>query len=170
MRKIWIIVGVLGIATLALGTAGLAYAQSETPPPFTNSGYGPEMMGSRGRYGGGLVYGEEGPSHELMLESFAEALGIAVDQLEARLDSGEMMWQIAEAVGVSEEKFFDIMQQGRKTMVEQADGDGKLSQEQADFMGPRWQEGGFGEGYGGCMGDGTEDSFNRVPQGRWNAP
>ena len=172
MRKIWIIVGVLGIATLALGAASLAYAQSETPPPFTNPDYGPGMMGSRGRYGGGLAYGEEGPYHELMLENFTEALGIAGAQLEARLESGEMMWQIAEAEGVSEEEIFDIMQQGRKAMVEQAVEDGKLSQEQVDFMGSRWQEGGFGGGYGGCMGYGynNEEGYQRGPQGRWNVP
>ena len=91
MRKIWIIVGVLGVATLALGGAGLAYAQSETPPPFMNPGYDPGMMGSRVRHGGGLANGEEALYHESMLESFAEALGIAIDQIEARLESGEMM-------------------------------------------------------------------------------
>ncbi len=171
MRKIWIIVGVLGVATLALGGAGLAYAQSETPPTFMNPGYGPGMMGSRGRNGGGLANGEEGPSHELMLESFAE-LGIAVDQLKARLESGEMMWQIAEAEGVSEEEIFDIMQQGRQVMVKQAVEDGILSQEQAEFMGPRWQEGGFRGGYGGCMGYGysNEEGYHRGFQRRWNAP
>ncbi len=174
MRKSWIIVGVVGIAVLALGAAGLAYAQSDTPP-VTNPGYGPEMMGDRGSYvgmRGELAIGEDGPYHELMLESFAEALGIAVDQVEARLDSGEMMWQIAEAAGISEEEFLEIMQQGRKTMVEQAFEDGKLSQEQADFMGPRWQEGGFGGGYEGCMGYGysSEEGYQQVPQGRWNAP
>ncbi len=172
MRKVWIIVCVLGVATLVLGAAGLAYAQSETPPPSMNPGYGPGMMGSRGRHGGGLVNGEEGPYHELMFESFAEALGIAVDQLEARLESGEMMWQIAEAEGVSEEEIFDLMQQGRQEMVEQAVEDGILGQEQAEFMGPRWQEGGFRDGYGDCMGYGysNKEGYHRGPQGRWNAP
>ena len=172
MRKIWIIVGVLGVTTLALGAAGLVYAQSETPPPFINPGYGPGMMGSGGRHGGGLANGEEAPYHESMLERFAEALGIAVDQLEARLESGEMMWQIAEAEGVTEEEIFDIMQQSRKAMVEQAVEDGILSQKRADFMGSRWQEGGFRGGNGGCMGygDSNEEGYHRGPQGRWNAP
>lgn len=166
MRKIWIIVGVLGFATLALGAAGLAYAQSETPPPFMNPGYGPGMMGSRVRHGGGLANGEEGPYHEFMLESFAEAIGIAVDQLEARLESGEMMWQIVEEEGASEEEIFDIMQQGRQAMVEQAVEDGILGQEQAEFMGRRWQEGGSGGGYGGCMGYGygNEEGYHRGPK------
>jgi hypothetical protein len=172
LRKIWIIVGVLGVAALALGAAGLAYAQSETPPPFMNPGYGPGMMGGRVRHGGGLANGEESLYHESMLESFAEALGIAIDQLEARLESGEMMWQIAEEEGVSEEEIFDIVQQGRQAMVEQAVEDGILSQEQAEFMGPRWQEGGFRGGYGGCMGYGysNEEGYHRGPQGRWYAP
>ncbi len=171
MRKIWTIVGLLGVATLTLGVAGLAFAQSETPP-FMNSGYGPGMMGSRGRHGGGLINGEEGPLHELMLESFSEAIGIAVEKLEARIESGETMWQIAVSEGVSEEEISDFMQQGRKAMVEQAVEDGKLSQEQADFMGSRWQEGGFRGGYGSCTGYGfsNEEGSHRGPQGRWNAP
>ena len=35
MKRTWIIAGLLGITVLALGTAGLTYARSETPQPVT---------------------------------------------------------------------------------------------------------------------------------------
>jgi hypothetical protein len=173
MRKIWIIIGVLGIATLALGAAGLAYAQSETPPPFINPGYGSGMMGGHGGFGGmhgGWTNGDTGPFHELMLEAFADGLGLSADQIQIRLDSGETMWQIAESEGFSIEGFRETMWQARTTMMEQAVEDGILTQEQVDGMGNRWQAGGFGPGYGGCIGIGAQEGFHHGPDGRWNSP
>ena len=172
MKKLLIIVGVLGTTLLALGAMGLAFAQTESPQPFTNPGYGHGMMGGRGRYGGGMVYGEVGLYHEVIHESFAETLGITAEQLEARLEGGEMMWQIVEAEGATWEEFITLMQQARSTMLEQAVEEGTMSQEQADFMNSRLQGRGFGQGYGGCMSsdDGNHQGYHRGPQGRWNAP
>lgn len=168
MKKIWIIVSVLGISIFALGATGLAFAQSESPQPFTDSGYGQGMMGGRGRSGGQLAFGEEGSYHEIMLASFADALGIEVDQLETRLEAGETMWEIVEAEGASWEDFITIMEQSRTAMFDQAVEDGKLNQEQAVFMNSRSQGRGFEREVGGCMGDDYSDQ--QVPQGRWNAP
>ena len=50
MKKIWIIAGLLGFTVLALGAAGIVYAQSETPQPATPPGFGNGMMGGRGGY------------------------------------------------------------------------------------------------------------------------
>lgn len=173
MKKIIVIASIAGVAVLALGIAGLAYAQSETPPPFTNPGYGHGMMGGWGGYRGyggmrgGLAYGEHGPYHEYMLDTFAEELGLSVDQIETRLDSGESLWQIAASEGVSGEEFAAIMQQARQKMLEQAVEDGILSQEQADVMG---QMHGFGSGYGGCSGYGPQGGFHRGAYGRRSTP
>ncbi|MGB3701788.1 MAG: hypothetical protein WA997_11010 [Anaerolineales bacterium] len=172
MKKLLIIVGVLGTTLLALGATVLVFAQTESPQPFTNSGYGHEMMGGRGRYGGGMAYGEVGSYHEVMLASFAETLGITAEQLEARLEGGETMWQIVESEGATWEEFITIMQQARSTMLEQAVEEGTMSQEQADFMNSRFQGRGFGQGYGGCMSSdgGDQQGYQRGPQGRRNAP
>ena len=176
MRKIWIIVGVLGVATLALGAAGLAYAQSETPPPFMNPGYEGGMRGGRGGFGGmraDLLTADYGPYHEYMYDAFAELFGLSVDEIETRIESGETMWQIAEAVGVTMEEFGEIMAQVRTEVFDQAIAEGVITQEKVKFMDQRMsqsQDGDFRSGYEDCMGIGTDDSINRGPQGRWNAP
>ena len=85
MNKIWKVVSLIGLLAITLGATSLAYAQTESPQPYSNPGYGPRMMGGRASYGGGMVYGEVGPYHDIMMESFAEALGLSVSQLEARL-------------------------------------------------------------------------------------
>ena len=112
MKKFILIVGVIGLAVLTLGVVSQVFAQDGTPPPTTGYGYGYGMMGGRGGYGGmrGAWQGEEhGPYHEFMLEAFSEVLGLTVDQIESRLDSGEMMWQIAAAEGLGPEEFADLV-------------------------------------------------------------
>ena len=173
MKKFIVIVGLVGLAALALGAGSLAYAQSETPPPQTYPGYGYGMMGGRGGYGGmrGAWQGDDhGPYHETMLATFAEELGLTVAQIEARLESGESMWQIAESEGMSAEEFGQMMLLARQTMLNQAVEDGTLTQEQADFMGSRWGSRGSGPGFGHCSGYGAQSGFERGSRGRWNNP
>ena len=176
MKKIWIIAGVIGIAVLALGTGGLAYAQTETPQLFMNPDYEGGMRGGRGGFGGmraDMLTADDGLYHEYMYDGFAELFGLSVDEIETRIESGETMWQIAEAVGVTMEEFGEIMAQVRTERFDQAIAEGVITQEKAEFMDQRmsqWQDGDFGSGYEDCMGDGTYESFNRAPQGRWNAP
>lgn len=170
MKNIFFIVGVVGIVALAFGVGSLAYAQSGSPPPVPNPGYGPGMMGGWGGHHTGWISGEEGPYHEAMLESFADMLGIGVDELQVRIESGESMWQIAESEGFSVEEVGEMMRQARVSKIEQAIEDGTLTQDQVDSMGNRWQAGGFGPGYGDCLGYGVEEGFHRGPHGRWNSP
>ncbi len=173
MKKLIVLASLVGIVVLALGAVDLTFAQSETPPPFPNSGYGYGRMGGRGGYVGmrsGLSDGEAGPYHETMLETFAEELGLTVAQIQTRLEAGETMWQIAVSEGISGEEFAKIMQQARTRMLEQAVEDGSLTQEQADAMATRMQGRGFGLGYGDCHGYGFQDGFHHGPHGWWNAP
>ena len=155
MKRYLIIAGIVALAVLALGSVNLVTAQSETPPPLPNSGYGYGRMGGRGRYGGmrsGLLDGETGPYHEAMVETFADELGLTVAQIQDRLEAGETMGQIAESEGISAEEFGDIMQHARTKMLEQAVEAGTITQEQADAIGSRMQTRGFGLGFGGCHG------------------
>lgn len=173
MKKFIVIAGLVGITALALGAFSLAFAQVETPPPGTNPGYGYGMMGGRGGFGGmrGSWQGDEhGPYHETMLATFAGELGLTVAQIEARLDSGETMWQIAEAEGLSTDEFSDMMLQARQAMLDQAVEDGTITQEQADFMASRWGSRGYGSGNGGCLGYGSQGGYSQGPRGRWNIP
>ena len=173
MKKFIVVVGVVGIAALALGAFSLAFAQTEPPPPVTSPGYGYDMMGGSGGYAGmrGAWTSDEGGAyHELMVATFAEELGLTVDIIQSRLESGESMWQIAEAEGFSAEEFGDIMLLARQAMLDQTVDDGTLTQEQADIMGSRWQSRGFDPVDGDCPGYASQGGFHQGSQGRWNNP
>ena len=169
MNKIWKAVSLVGLVVLAIGATSIAYAQTESPQPYSNPGYGPGMMGGKGRYGGGMVDGGLGLFHGALIESFADVLGLTASQLESRLESGETMWQVAEAEGISWEEFSVIMQDARSAALDQAGEEGTITQEQADFMNSRGQARGYARGNGGCMGS-EYGAGQRGPQGRWNAP
>lgn len=174
MKKYLIIAGIVALAILALGVVNLVNAQSETPSPDWNPGFGPGMMGGHRGFGGwgeGYRTDEEGPLHEYMIAAFAEVIGLSSDEIETRHEAGETMWQIAESEGKSVEEFAEIMIRVRMEVIDQALADGILSKEQADFVRQRWsqrQSGGFGPGSGYCMGEGG--GFQRGYRGRWNMP
>jgi hypothetical protein len=148
MSKIWKIAGLVGLFVLVLGAAGW------------------------GGFGGGMYGGEESPYHEIMMGSFAEALGISLEQIEERLVDGETMWQIAESAGFTGEEFAALMQAARTAMLEQAIEDGYMTEERAGFMNSGSMRHGFSQGYEGCMGyeNFVPQGSQQRPGGRWNAP
>jgi hypothetical protein len=182
MKKLMLVSLIVVVAVLVLGTAGYAYAQSSQP----NSGnYGQGMMGGgwgrqggRGTMGGGYGmmggYDDDGdgygPMHDYMLQGFADAFGLTVDELQAQLDAGETMYTIAEAQGFTLEQFRELMLQIRTDALNQLVADGTITQEQADWMLSHMSQmgqGGYGPGAGGCpMGGGG--SFGGRG-GRWNS-
>ena len=168
------------LALIALGVGGLVYAQTQTPPgqpvtPFP--GYGPGMMGRGGMMGGwrGQGYAQGyGPMHPYMLEAFAEALGLAPDAVQARLEAGESMWQIAEAEGIQADALRDFMIGVHTQALEAAVSDGILTQEQANWMSQHMAQMpmlGWGAGRGGCPGFGGAGSRGGGMMGgwRWNS-
>ena len=166
MKKLLIVGAVLALAIVALGTAGLVYAQTQTPPTPTFPGYGPGMMGGRGGMMNGYQSGSFGPMHEYMVEAYAEALGITVEDLQERLVGGENMWQIALSLDFSEEEIPGLMIAAHTQALNKAVEAGVLTREQADWMIQRMQqaqEAGFGPGacHGGFAGPG------RSPARQW---
>lgn len=156
MKKIWII-GIVVLATALV--AGAAFAQAPTPTE-PGTGYGTGMMGGRGGYGmmgqAQLADGD-GPLHEYMVEAFANALGIDVEELETRLAANESMWQIAESYGVSAEDFSALRLEARASALQQAVEAGLITQEQATWMNQRMSNRGFAGGACDGMGpDGTD--------------
>jgi hypothetical protein len=173
MKKFIVIAGLVGIAALAVGAFSQAFAQTEPPSPSTSPGYGNGMMGGRRGYGGmsgGWLSDEGGTYHDLMVATFAEELGLTIDIIESRLESGESMWQIAEAEGFSAEEFADMMLLARQARLDQAVDDGNLTQEQADTLGSKWQSRGYGRGNGDCPGVASQGGFHQGQRGRWNNP
>ena len=165
-------VAVLAVAIVALGLAGYAYAQTPTPPT-TPFGPGGRMGGQGGRMGGMmgglLATGQEGPMHEYMLAAMAEALDMSVEDLQAELDAGKTMWQVAEAKGLSLEEFQTLMADARSEALKQAVEAGTLTQEQADWMLNHMQ----GRGRGGQGGQGGQGACpmhgGGGGPGRWNS-
>jgi len=153
MKKILLVVGISIFAVLAFGVVGYAYAQNQTPPaseyPYgpgmmgnyddNSRGYGRGMMGGRdggmmGGYGMMSGNGEYGPMHESMVAALAEALVLTPEEVEARHDAGETMWQIAEAAGLNSEEIQNLMLSAHDLALEDAVANGGLTEEQAEGM------------------------------------
>jgi hypothetical protein len=150
MNKFGILLVIVAVATLALGTFGIAYAQSPTQTPGTGTG----RMGGRGSQnglGGANTNVGDGILHDYMIAAYAEALDIPVADLEARLDSGETMAQIAISTGLTLEQFRTLMVDVRTQAIDQALADGVLTQAQADWL----KLHGAGQMAGGQMGNGS---------------
>lgn len=190
MKKTLIVVALLVSVLVVAGVAGLAYAQTDTPPkpdyPDSHGemfpgqhpgGHGPGMWGGKsfpGGFGGGMWgsrgSGEHVPMHEDIVNELAEALNVDPADIEARIKKGETMGQIAEEAGLSAEDFSSLMFEARQAALEQAVADGVISEEQADWMIQRFEEkqsGGFGPG--SCF-DTGDNAFHgpNSPRGRWH--
>ena len=138
MKKFTVTIMVVVVVALALGAAGVAYAQSASQGTGTGTGSG--WMGGRGSRGGmgaGNMGTGDGILHDYMIAAFAEELNIPVADLEARLEQGETMSQIAISTGLTVDEFRTLMVDARSQAIDQAVADGTLTQEQADWMGQR---------------------------------
>ena len=177
MKKTLVGLAVIGIFVLSLGLAGYAYAHSETPPnpdypnrygmmggygTYGPNGYGQTMMGGRGLGMMGWT-GQEGPMHETMIAVFAEALGLSVDEIEARHDAGETLWDIAIAEGLSPEEIQELMFSSHDAALQEAVEAGWLTPEQAEWMDGHMNQMWDGE-YSNHCGGGT----GYGPAGRWH--
>ena len=133
MKKFVVTLMVVAVVIFALGSVGVAFAQSPTQTPGTGTG----RMGGRGSQnglGGANTPVGDGILHDYMIAAYAEALDIPVADLEARLDSGETMSQIALSTGMTLDEFRTLMVEVRTQAIDQALSDGVLTQAQADWM------------------------------------
>ena len=168
MKKALIVGALVGALFLALGAAGLAYAQSSTPQ--APAGAGPAYGYGYGGRGMGMAWdGETGPLHEYMTGALAEALGITPEELISRREAGETLWQIADSLGISSEDFSTLAADARAKALDQAVQDGVITQEQADWMSQRMGSG-FGPGAGTCDGTGPHGNGGRGRGPRGNNP
>lgn len=149
MNKFVLTMVLLAVIALTLGSVGVSYAQAPTQAPATGTG---RMGGggARAGMGGGMMAAGEDILHDYMIAAFAQKLNIPVADLEASIANGEKVSQIAVAQGLTFEQFRTLMIEARAEAVEQALQDGKLTQEQADWMNQR----GAGQMAGGQMGKG----------------
>ena len=120
-----------------------------------------EMQSEYAGNGFGMMGAADGNSimHDTMIAVFADALGMTPEELVARHDAGETLWDIATAQGLSVEEIQDLMTSARSTALEQAVADGTITQEQADWMLDHMGQGGAnGTGTGTCDGSGINQA------------
>jgi hypothetical protein len=158
MKRTWIIVlVVVGVLALAgLGAVGIARAQESL------------LFRSAQQI---MTWNDgEGPLHDYMMAAFAEALGLTPDALEARLESGESMYEIALAQGIAADKIAEVLQAARVKAIDAALADGAIDQQTADWMKSRGfgrAHDGAGPGAGYCDGRGRQYGPGMMRGGRW---
>jgi hypothetical protein len=152
LKKLSLLVGVLTLITL-LGAVAVstAYAQPTTPQ---TSGPTIKTFGRMGLWSG-LARGGWISSFDAM----AEALKLTPVQLFEQLHSGKTLAEIAQAQGVELQAVMDAVKaaqaQSMKDRINQAVQDGKMTQDQADWLLKGLEQGymggkmrGFGFGHG----------------------
>ena len=148
-KKLLVVAGVMLVVLLLAGLVGATFVFAQEPTPTFPFG---------GR-GGGFAWA--GGGQWTMFDTAAETLGLTPEELFAELHAGKSLDEIAEAKGVDVQTVYDAMNVARaeaeKQAIQQAVEDGRMSQEQADWMLQGLEQGwgggrGFGRGFGykGC--------------------
>jgi hypothetical protein len=146
MKKVQIVLIAAAVLLVAgLGAVGIAAAR-DSQLACPNCGARGLMMSD----------GDEGPLHDYMIAAFSKALGLDAAALEARLEAGESLYQIALSEGVTADEFPAWLTEARGQALQAAVEAGVLTQEQADWMlqHGRGTGSGMGRMRGGRYGDG----------------
>jgi hypothetical protein len=88
-------------------------------------------------------------------------------EIETRHDAGESHWAIAEAEGLSDEEIRDLMFSSHDAALEDADVDGWLTPEQAEWMNDHMVQMWDGEYDNHCDGESGYDSNTRWHGMNW---
>lgn len=139
MKRLLVALAVTMALTVAFGGTSIALAQGNEDA----------VPGARCPMGGG---GGTGVLHDEMVAALASRLGLSAEDLQARLDNGETVPQIAQAQGLSAEQTTTLMRDAMQDALEAAVASGDITQEQADRMS---QMGRFMGGAAGLMGRGS---------------
>jgi len=152
MKKRFMILAGAALAVVLMGAAVVvpAFAQEETPPaqaPFGCQGKG---------------FGLGGGSWT-MFDTVAEALGLTPEEFFAELRAGKTLEEIAEEQGVEIEAVQDAIKAARveamREGIEQAVENGRISQEQADWLLEGLEQGFFPMGRSFSFGHGMKGGF-----------
>ncbi|MCU0508987.1 MAG: hypothetical protein MUC34_11425 [Anaerolineae bacterium] len=120
-----VIASIFATAALAAGPVGGRWAQNGAPqaPNTACPMGGPGGMGMQGR-----------PAWAGQPDEVAALLGMTAEQIQAERLAGKSLAQIAQGKGVTTEKLVETILSAKKTALQQAVTDGKLTQAQADLM------------------------------------
>ncbi len=84
--------------------------------------------------GNGSVGTGDGVLRPYIVQAWADALGVSVDELQTRLDAGENLGMIAVSLGYSPEEVWVLMSEVRAAAIEQALDAGVITEEQAAWL------------------------------------
>lgn len=161
------LVGLLVVSVVAVAMTGSVLAQEATPTPA------PKAFGFHG-WGPGAGCGLCGQAG---LEAAANALNMTADELSTQLWGGRTLADLADQAQVDLQTVRDAVdaacQQAQRDAIAQAVQDGRLSQEQADWLlqgldNGYWGGRGFGHGFGFGRGFGHGRGFGSGL--RWGVP
>ena len=170
MKKTLILLTVLVVGISAFGLVGDVNAQAPTPVYPGNGGNG--RGGSAGT-GTGIPMEQnislDGLLDDLMASMIVDGLGITVEDLKAREAVGESLVEIGLSLGFDVDTILDLHEQARIDALNQALVDGLITQDQADWMISRLDNGQFGDSTGVCLEDCTQtlvQNAQKSQQGR----
>jgi hypothetical protein len=156
-KRLFLLSGAALVALLLVGLIGVTAVSAQEPTPEPQVPFGWHgVRGGRGGFGCGM-FGLGRGDQWTMFDVAAEALGLTPEELFAELHAGKSLTEIAEAKGVDVQTVYDAMSAARaeagKQAIQQAVEDGRISQEQADWMLQGLEKGwmgghGFGRGFG----------------------
>jgi hypothetical protein len=116
-KKVLLGLSLAVVITAAAVTTSVGFAQGEDPPTYPANQPFKSQRSMRWMSEGedGWMADELGEDmHDAMIAAFADALGLDPEDLEARLESGENMMDIALAQDFSSEDVWEIMQAVRE--------------------------------------------------------
>jgi len=161
MKRSWIVLAgtVISVGLALMVLTGTAMAQTVAPTPSA-----PQILAC-----GGWGWGKGGCG-QAGLEAAAKALGMTADQLSTQLWGGRTLADLAREKGVDLQTVRDAVdaacKQAVRDAIAQAVTDGRLSQEQAN-----WLLEGLDRGYWGSRGFGFGwRGFGRGFHPRWGVP
>ncbi|MEN8171508.1 MAG: hypothetical protein ABFS03_01365 [Chloroflexota bacterium] len=174
-KTIFITAVLLGVVILSLSTVSPVLAQGGSGNGNAAGNVDSTGNGQHGDLGTGTGIPMEqninldGILADLIHENLATALGIAPEDLSARLDDGETISSIALSLGFDSSAISDILVTARADALAQAVLDGTLTQEQADWLASRGTDApALGIGDGTCDGDCTPDGTNQKTMTKFN--
>ena len=169
-----VVIGLLTGLVLVLGVVGTALAYQSTPLAHGVCPFGGSCVG----------FGMGGPGYGgTMSQTLADVLGMTVEELEAALEEGQTVSEIAAAQGVELADVVAALMAPRVERLEEAVAGGTITQERADWMIEQMTEqmtwrlenasqgfGGFGGGcgmMGGGFSGGSAGMRGGMRGGRW---
>ncbi len=152
MKKSLVAVIIAVVLVGVVGATGAVFAQSNSPEGFVpGQGYGNRAQVQVQDVDGLEIY------HDELMTTFSEALNITVEELEARIEAGETLVEVALSEGMTFEDIKALMPMGGYGITGEAGRGGRYANNNGEFT-----PGTFGDGV--CLEDGENVPQNLGPQ------